>query len=289
MKTETDNIGFMKQKNIIKQILWAMILPSVALFVSCDNERYMKFDLSNSGIYFTKDTLNYSFSVTPPEVRTYTYKIPVQVLGGISDVKRNIGYYIDYDLTTAEEGVQFTFGEACIMPDSITGYIPVIINRDNLAGDYKSGYTYYKLCIRLAKNNNFAPALDSLRQVRILNFDNSISQPEWYNAYGEKVWPEKYLGKWHPLKFRKMVGYFHDVKRVQPETYKKMVALYGENLEHIEYGDPYQYRTIFIKYIYDEMYQYFNNPSNKAEIEAEFPDFFEEGYNDMPDPYTVKQ
>ena len=36
------------------------------------------------------------------------------------------------------------------------------------------------------------------------------------------------------------------------------------------------------------MYEYFNDPANKDEIIRDFDDFFVEGYNDMPDPYSVK-
>lgn len=274
----------MKMKNIIKRTMLAAVLPFAALLASCEDDNYMKFDLSNSGIYFTKDTLNYSFSVTPIDVKTYTYKIPVKVMGGISDVKRPVGYYIDPDSTMAEEGVQYTIGEACILPDSIMGYIPITIYRDNLEGTYATGYTRYKLCIRLAQNDYFTPTLDSLHQVRVFRFDNSVDQPGWYNAHGEKVWQKKYLGEWHPLKFIKMVEYFHAVKNIQSETYKSMVKLYGENLEHIEFGDPYQYRTVFIKYIYKPMYDYFNDPANRDYILSEFSDF----PFDFPDPYTVK-
>ena len=263
----------------------AAVLPLAALLASCDDENYLKFDISQSGIYFTKDTLNYSFSVTPVDIKTHTYNIPVQIMGGVSSEKRSIGYYIDADSTTAEEGVQFTIGEAWVMPDSIVGYIPVTIHRDKLEGSYPN-YTRYQLCIRLIPNDHFTPTLDSLHQVRVFRFDNSVNQPEWYDADGNKVWQKKYLGEWHPFKFIKMVEYFHAVEDIQPETYKAMVKLYGEYLEHIEYGDPYQYRTIFIKYIYSSMYKYFNDPANWDYIRSEFPDF--PLPSDFPDPYTVK-
>jgi hypothetical protein len=269
--------------NIIKRAMFATVIPAVVFLASCDDENYLKFDISNSGVYFTKDTLNYSFSVTPIDVKTYTYHIPVKVMGGISDIKRPIGFYVDPDSTIAEEGVHFTIGEACIMPDSIMGSIPVTIYRDKLEGTYATGYTRYKLCVRLVQNDYFTPTLDSLHQVRILRFDNSVDQPEWYNAHGEKVWQKKYLGEWHPLKFIKMVEFFHAVKDIQPETYKAMVKLYGENLEHIEFGDPYQYRTVFIKYIYTPMYNYFNDPAERDYILSNFPDF----PFDFPDPKNI--
>ena len=268
---------------IIEYAIMAIALPMTLLFTSCNDEDYMRFDLTHPGIYFTKDTLNYSFGVTPVEVREYTYNIPVKVMGGISKEKREIGYVIMPDFTNALEGVHFTIGEACIMPDSVEGVIPVTVYRDELKGNYIDGYERYTLCLQLIDNRFFAPTLDSLSQVRVFHFDNSVDQPAWYNAHGEKVWQKRYLGEWHPLKFIKMVEYFHAVEEIHPETYRKMVELYGENLEHIPYGDPYQYRTIFVKYIYSKMYEFFEDPANREGILAEFPDF----PFDFPDPYTV--
>lgn len=270
-------------KRMTKYAIMAFVLPALLFLTACNDEDYMRFDLSHSGIYFTKDTLNYSFSVTPVEVREYTYEIPVKVMGGLSSGKREIGYEVVPDSTTAVDGVHYTIGEACIMPGEIEGVIPVTVYRDELKGNYIDGYEKYTLCLQLVENEHFAPTLDSLSQVRMFRFDNSVDQPEWYNAFGEKVWQKKYLGEWHPLKFIKMVEYYHAVEEILPETYGKMVSLYGENLEHIPFGDPYQYRTIFVKYIYAKMYEFFENPANREGILKEFPDF----PFDFPDPYTV--
>lgn len=271
------------KKNMIKYATLLFALPVALLFTACEDEDYLKFDISHAGVYFTKDTLNYSFGVTPVEVKEYTYNIPLKIMGGISDVKRAVAYEVDADSTTAVEGVHYTIGEVCIEPDSITGHIPVTIYRNNLEGTYATGYTRYQICLRLVDNEYFTPTLDSLHQVRVFRFDNSIEQPEWYDAYGNKVWQKKYLGEWHPLKFIKYVEYFHAVEDILPETYRKMVELYGENLEHIPFGDPYQYRTIFVKYIYSPMYEYFSNPENREQILEEFHDF----PFDFPDPYSV--
>ena len=61
-----------------------------------------------------------------------------------------------------------------------------------------------------------------------------------------------------------------------------MVVAYGENLEHIPFGDPNLYRTIFRKYIYYPMYEYFSDPANRDMILAEFPDF----PFDFPNPFA---
>lgn len=247
---------------------------SLALaFVACDSDNYLKFDADYAGIYFTTDSTEYSFSVTPIDVREYTLKIPVQIMGVPVDEVRTVSYELVEEYCSATENVQYVLGEAVVAPDSITGYIPVRILRDGLAGSYAEGYEKYTLCLRLVAGEDFIPTLDSLSQVHRIKFDNAVEQPAWYNAHGEKVWSLSALGVWHPYKFVKMVEYFHAIEGIQPETYKKMVKLYGENLEHIEYGDPYQYRTIFKKYIYLPMYEHFNDPANREMILNEYPDF----------------
>ncbi len=272
----------MRYQKIINTIL--LSVSTMILCVGCEDTDYMTFDITKSGVYFTKDTLNYSFSVTPIEITSYDFKIPVRIMGTTSEKSRPIPYRINPDSTTAVEGMHYNIKSAEILPDSIDGYIEVEILRNNLEGDYKTGYTKYKLCIELVTNDYFTPTLDSARQVRILRFDNAIEQPAWYSAQGEKVWNTNYLGEWHPYKFIKMVEYFHAIENIHPETYKNMVQLYGENLEHIEYGNPWQYRTIFTKYIYQPMFEFFDNPANYNMIYEEYNDF----PFDFPDPYAQK-
>ena len=121
----------------------AMVAAMTA--VSCSETDYMTFDTANNGVYFTKDTLNYSFSVTPIEVKTYTYKVPFRIMGPTSGEQRTVKFRVDPQLTTAKEGVQYNLGQAVVLPDSINGYIPVEILRDGLEGTYATGYTKYKL------------------------------------------------------------------------------------------------------------------------------------------------
>ncbi len=259
----------------------AYLLPTAMAFTACSENDYMTFDNANSGVYFTSDTLTYSFSVTPIEVKTYTYKVPFRIMSTTSDSPREVNFSIDPAGTTAVEGVQYNIGKAYVEAGEIDGYIPVEILRDGLEGDYTNGYTKYTITFRLEENENFKPTLDEASQVRVLTFDNAVEQPEWYNALGAKVWNKSTLGVWHPYKFIKMVEYFHAIADVLPETYKKIVAAYGENLESIPYGDPYEYRTIFKKYIYLPMYNFFNDPANYDMIIENYPDF----PFDFPNPY----
>ena len=119
-------------KNLFNKIIFAISFLCVIGFVSCNEYDYLKFDISHCGIYFTKDTLKYSFSVTPLDITEYEFKVPVKILGGLSDDVREVEYRINPEHTNAVAGVHYNIGKAVILPDSIEGYIPVTILRDNL-------------------------------------------------------------------------------------------------------------------------------------------------------------
>lgn len=262
-----------------KKTLFTVIV-GLLLCVSCSETDYLTYDTSRSGIYFTRDTLTYSFGVTPDEQRTYTYKYWVRIMAGTSSEPRTFGYEVIADSTTAVEGVQYKLGEAVVPADSIDGYISVTLLRDGLEGSYADGYKHYKLGLRLTDGGDFTPVLGTADQQRVLTFDNAVEIP-WKNAKGEPWWNTETYGKWHPLKLIKMVEYYHHIANIQPETYKKMVELYGENLEDVEYGDMWVYRTISEKYILYPCYEYFSDPNNRESIVERYPNF----PFDFPNPY----
>lgn len=274
-------------KNLFNKIIVAISFFCAFGFVSCNEYDYLKFDISHCGVYFTKDTLKYSFSVTPLEIKEYEFKVPLKILGGLSNNEREVAYRINPEHTNAVEGVHYNIGKAVILPDSIEGYIPVIILRDSLKGNYDDGYERYSLCIELVENSNFTPTLDSISQVRILQFDNAIDIPDWFDWEKKKIWrpgnPHDNLGSWHPYTYMKLVEQFHTVKDVpnMEETYEKMVALYGEYLEHVPYASFSDYMHIIRKYVLAPLYDYFSNPENEDEIMSLYPDY----PFDFPDPY----
>lgn len=268
-------------RRFCKYTIVTLLLPAATMFSSCDEE-YLVFDVNNPGIYFTRDTLEYSFSVTPIEVKRYTYNVPVRIMASVSDKTRPIGFMTDPDSTNAVEGTHYELGEAVILPDSINGYIPITFIRENLEGTYATGYTRYKICLRLVDNGYFAPTLDSLSQVRMVKFDNAIEQPAWYTAHGDKKWPSE-LGSWHPYTFIKVVELFHELENILPETYYNMVAEYGENLENVPQGNFKLYDVTMRKYIYLPLYTFINDPANREMILKEYPDY----PFDVPNPYEV--
>lgn len=271
----------MKNHNMFLNVGLPMLIL-LMLCPACSETDYMTYDASRSGLYFTKDTLEYSFGVTPVEQRTMEYRIPVRIMGIVANHDRKFSCEVIVDSTTAVEGVQYRMGVPVIQKDSINGYIPVVLLRDGLAGDYSTGFVRYKLGVRLLAGDGFEPTLDEKSHIRVLTFDNAVEQPEWLDAFGQKTWPEKLFGVWHPLKLIKMVEYFHEMKNSLPETYEAMVQVFGENLEHVRYGDFHPYTYVMRKYVCLPMYEYFGNPDNEAAILAEYADF----PFDFPNPFS---
>lgn len=272
----------MRNNKIMTKAAGALVALLAVGFGSCSETDYLQYDTSLSGIYFTKDTLVYSFGVTPDDIRQREFRIPVRTMAVTASASRTFRCEVVADSTTAVEGVQYKIGQPVIPADSIDGYIPVVLLRDGLEGNFSEGYKRYKLGVRLVAGNGFEPVLDANRHIRVLRFDNAVEMPEWLDGAGQKVWPAYRFGVWHPLKLIKMVEFYHAIAEVQPETYKKMVELYGPNLEHVQYGDFYQYNTIMNKYVFGPMYEYFSNPDNRQGILSLYPDF----PFDFPNPFA---
>ncbi len=277
----------------IKSLLATLALA--LLVVSCEDTDYMKFDTSHNGTYFLEDSMTYSFGVTPIEVKSHTLQIPVKIMGTVSQTEpREIAYeIIQYtnlpgDSVPAVENKQFRIGKAIVEPDSIMGYISVEIFREALEGSNAEGFKRYRLGLKLIENEYFEPTLSADRHSLILTFDNAVEIPEWLNADGDRVFPSYLYGKWHPFKLIKMVEFYHQIEEKLPDTYKKMVALYGENMEHIHFGDPYEYSTVFRKYVLKPTHDFLNDPANYEMIISEYPDFpFDSnGKSDFPNPYA---
>ena len=134
-----------------KHIYRLGILLLVSSLCACIEEHYLKFDTEFTGIYFTTDSTNYSFSVTPDSIREHLVKIPVQIMGAPAKENREICFALTGN-HAALEGVHYEFNEAIIPADSIAGYIGIRILRDSLKGNSIDGYEA-KLLFRLVDGN----------------------------------------------------------------------------------------------------------------------------------------
>ena len=260
----------MRIKNKIKINL--LIGITVLFITGCSQNDYLVFDEDYSGIYFTEDSIHYSFSTMPIETRMYTQKIPVKIMGKPYDYDRIFSVEIlpAKENTNPLKGLQYLLEEETlkIEADSITGNIPLIILRDGLEGDDETGYKRYEIRLKLVENNNFVPTLSETEQNVVVTFDNAIEKPSWYS---EDVWLSK-CGEWSPIKLIKIMEYFHTtLQENAPSTYQKMVGDIGENWENVTYGWPTDYNYTVKKYILIPCYEYFlTHP--------------EHGINDFPNP-----
>lgn len=226
--------------------------------IGCNQNDYLMFDEDYSGIYFTEDSIHYSFSTMPIEIKTYTQKIPVKIMGMPYDHDRIFTVEIlpAKNNENPSEGKQYLLesDKLIIEADSINGNIPLVLLRDGLDGDDETGYTRYELRLRLITNSNFTPTLSETDQNVVVTFDNSIDKPSWFN---EDVWISK-CGEWAPIKLIKIMEYFHTtLKENAPSTYQKMVSDIGENWENVTYGWPTDYNYTVKKYILIPCYEYF--------------------------------
>lgn len=247
-------------RSIIKQRYRAafLLLAATLAFTACEEQDELLFDSSLTGIYYTADSIVYSFGVTSLDVTTRTLQIPVRIMGAPASARRSFKVEVIGEQTTAIAGTHYRLpAELFIEADSVNGTIPLEVFREAL-GDQQT----WKAAFRLIVNDHFAPV--STEKVEIAtSFNNIVSPPNWvsYDWWTGKYvayWPTSQLGAWDPLKYVLFVQYFNEMEQKAYATYKNLLALYGENLENLN-GWPYDYDFSIKKYVLTPIYDYFTS------------------------------
>lgn len=136
----------------IKLTSAASLLMAVIFFAACKKEQPATFDPNFTGIYFSTDSMNYSFSVTPIEITSHVLKVPVKIMGMPDTKDRVFSVEIGQERTTAVEGVHYRVtGDLIIPKDSVSGYVPLEILRDDLGEDD------FKIHFKLVEKDGFIP------------------------------------------------------------------------------------------------------------------------------------
>ena len=103
---------------------------------SCNEQDYKLFDSSRTGIYFTEDSVVYSFGVTKLEVTSHEMELPVKIMGAPVKEERSFKVEVVADKTTAKAGEHYMIPtELIIKADSVNGVLPVTILREDLGSD----------------------------------------------------------------------------------------------------------------------------------------------------------
>ena len=71
----------MEKHNIWIKAVWLLCSMVGGLLSTSCSEEYLTYDTDYSGIYFSDDTLHYSFGVTPTNICEKEYMIPVCLMG----------------------------------------------------------------------------------------------------------------------------------------------------------------------------------------------------------------
>lgn len=242
----------------MKKILYNIALLGAFLgFFSCSETDYPLFDDSIINIYFTKDSTNYSFGITPLSITERIVELPVKIIGAPTNASRSFKIEIVQEKTNAPKDTHFKLPETLeIAKDSVNGIVPITLVREHL------DTTQWQVTVRLIDNGNFSPAsgIDKkMGAISTITFNNVVSKPTWTNPWtGTDGWPTFQLGPWNPTVYVIFMDYFHQLKDKAPMTYQKMVEKYGENLDNGKYpGWDYDYNYTFSKYILIPMYEYF--------------------------------
>lgn len=240
----------MTVKNKYNFTIGISLITMLLLAISCSQD-YQVFDKEFNGVYFQKDSIYYSFGVTPIERRSYDLKVPVTIMGGTESVDRSFSASVLSDKSTAKEGVHYNINKDMIIPaDSITGYVYITLLRDNLEEDD------FKIYLKLDSDGKFTPVYEEFKET-LVHFNNKVEPPSWKDWMGYPTWPDYQLGEWNPLTYIKFIELFRGLEQVQPETYKAMVDAFGPDLENVEYGWPWDYDYTMTRYVVIPLYQYF--------------------------------
>ena len=239
----------------------------IGLFIaSCQETDYPTFDDSVIDIYFTQDSVSYSFGVTPLSMTEYVVNLPVRIIGAPNkDIVRNFRIEVVDKRTNAESPLHYTVPEQLILDkDSINAVVPVTLKRSDL-GDEE-----WTVAFRLLPNEYFNPTAQTDKEISceaIITFNNVVSRPNWTNWAGNFGWSTTYMGPWNPVVYVTFMDFFRQLEEKVPATYKALVAKYGENLDQ-KYNDPnrgpidfggwdYDFSYTLQKYVCGPMYEYF--------------------------------
>ena len=232
---------------------------------SCHETDYPTFDDSVIAIYFTQDSVNYSFGVTPLSTTEHVVELPVRIIGAsVKEVARNFKIEVVDKRTNAESPLHYTVPEQLTLEkDSVNAVVPVTLKRSAL------GDTEWTVAFRLLPNDYFNPTAQTEKEISceaIITFNNVVSKPNWTTWNGSFGWSESNMGPWNPVVYVTFMDFFHRLEETLPATYRALVERYGENLDqkyNTGWGEQdfggwdWDFNYALQKYVCGPMYEYF--------------------------------
>lgn len=102
MNLEDEIVNKKHMRKITYIIISCLFVSFGTGLTSCNEQDYKLFDSSRTGIYFTEDSVVYSFGVTKLEVTSHEMELPVKIMGAPVKEERSFKVEVVTDKTTAK-------------------------------------------------------------------------------------------------------------------------------------------------------------------------------------------
>lgn len=147
-------------RNIFTKIAFTATLA--ALIVSCKKSELTSYD-EGSMVYIYKEAFNtnrdsasYSFAIKPNSLLIDTVKVAVRIMGAASTTNREVKLAAVSNLTTALEGVHYTFLPYVIPAGAFNADLPIVVKR---TADMKT--QEYRLQVQVVESKDFQPGISN--------------------------------------------------------------------------------------------------------------------------------
>ena len=176
----------------MKKIILYMIMAIAGMIaVSCD-KAIDEFDNSTNYIYFDmpfvldqygrkttvrEDSLMYSFAMDDPSMTEYTFKIPVNSVGLVTDQDRGFKVVVESGTATGNDWDETSLSKGMIPAGELIDTLRVTVKRtDVLKKEWRT------ITFRLEQNEHFALGAAELLKAKI-SFTDILQPPTWWATW----------------------------------------------------------------------------------------------------------
>lgn len=172
----------------------AIVAAIASTLLSCEKTQLESFDTAQSYIYIDKpfmldsygrlttervEGMNYSFAFDTPEVKSYTFSVPVAVMGLPADADRSYKVEVVKEKTTATSADwdESDIKDIYVKKGELFTPLKVVVKRTaSLTTEAKT------IGLRLVANENFVLGDYKLVDI-VLTFSDILKEPNWWPKY----------------------------------------------------------------------------------------------------------
>lgn len=229
----------------------AIVGAIVSTLLSCEKSEVESFDATQSYIYIDKPFvydsygrlttervkgMDYSFAFDAPEVKSYTFSVPVAVMGLLSDADRSYKVEVVKEKTTATNADwdESNINDVYIKKGELFTSLKVVVKRtSSLTTEAKT------ICLRLVANDNFVLGDHQLVDI-VLTYSDILKEPAWWPKY------IRYFGSYQKEVYLKWKDIYY--LGADPNiNYDNNKQLYWDNMPKYYRPDTYPVMAMYIQ------------------------------------------